>query len=63
MHAVNSGRIVVNSMWLKDSIVLSKIQNPYEHILRSNKVHLKGPIELAIERPLFTNMRFRVRNE
>ncbi|CAD8104666.1 unnamed protein product [Paramecium sonneborni] len=56
--AINEGKIIVNSQWIKDCLSSMQVQNPYLYVLKTNNFSILNSIETSISQSIFLNKQF-----
>ncbi|CAK90054.1 unnamed protein product (macronuclear) [Paramecium tetraurelia] len=56
--AINEGKMIVNSQWIKDCLSTMQIQNPYLYVLKKNNLSILNSIETSLSQSIFLNKQF-----
>ncbi|CAD8076259.1 unnamed protein product [Paramecium primaurelia] len=56
--ALNQGKMIVNSQWIKDSLSSMQVQNPYLYVLKTNNFSILKSIGSSILNKIFLNKQF-----
>ncbi|CAD8128618.1 unnamed protein product [Paramecium sonneborni] len=56
--AINQGKMIVNSQWIKDSLSSMQVQNPYLYVLKTTNLSILNSIETSLSQSIFLNKQF-----
>ncbi|CAD8183863.1 unnamed protein product [Paramecium octaurelia] len=61
--ALNQGKMIVNSQWIKDCLSSMQVQNPYLYVLKTNNFSILKSIGSSISNKIFLNKHFHLSPE